>query len=109
MTPGQLEFLISIAEKIPRLFNAISEGNVRAEFILGSRMLKGRQVKLVLVAEVVDPGDNPLTTHSQPMPEITEVEVKALRNCDTGGGDTGRQFRPPFTAFNSIRPVTRAR
>ena len=42
---------------------------MHAEYQLGSRMLNGRQVKLSLVAEVCDPGDNPLSTHSKPMPD----------------------------------------
>lgn len=71
MSPAQARFLASVAEKIPRLFAAIAEGNVRAEFILGQRFLKGRQVRLKLVAEVVDPGDNPLATHSKPA--ITKI------------------------------------
>lgn len=41
---------------------------MHAEYQLGSRMLNGKQVKLSLVAEVCDPGDNPLSTHSKPMP-----------------------------------------
>lgn len=68
MTPAQMNFLTSIADKIPRLFKSIAEGNMHAEYQLGSRMLNGRQVKLSLVAEVCDPGDNPLSTHSKPMP-----------------------------------------
>ena len=63
MNPAQQAFLQQIASKIPRLFAAIAAGNVRAEFILGQRVIKGRQVRLKLVAEVVDPGANPLATH----------------------------------------------
>jgi len=72
MSPTQLEFLASLAQKIPRLFQAIAEGNMHAEYLLGTRVVEGRQVKLVLVAEVVDPGDNPLSTHSQPMPGLQD-------------------------------------
>ena len=81
MTPAQLNFLASVAEKIPRLFKAIAEGNMRAEYHLGSRTLEGRQVKLILVAEVIDPGDNPLSTHSKPMPVY---QVEAIADTDTG-------------------------
>ena len=83
MTPAQLNFLASVAEKIPRLFKAIAEGNMRAEYHLGSRTLEGRQVKLILVAEVIDPGDNPLSTHSKPMPGY-QVEAIADVDSDTG-------------------------
>ena len=70
MTPAQMNFLSSIADKIPRLFKSIADGNMHAEYHLGSRMLNGRQVKLSLVAEVCDPGDNPLSTHSKPMNHV---------------------------------------
>lgn len=83
MTPAQLQFLASVAEKIPRLFKAIAEGNIRAEYHLGSRTLEGRQVRLILVAEVIDPGDNPLSTHSKPMPGYRDeavAEANATKN-----------------------------
>lgn len=67
----QQSFLESIAEKIPRLFAAIESGNSRAEFILGTRLLKGRRVRLLLVAQLIEPGGSPLSTHSEPMPDDT--------------------------------------
>jgi len=67
----QQSFLESIAEKIPRLFAAIESGNSRAEFILGTRVLKGRRVRLSLVAQLIEPGGSPLSTHSEPMPDDT--------------------------------------
>jgi len=57
-------FLDKIAVSIPRLFAAIQDGNERSEYILGTRNIDDRQVRLVLMAEVVDPGGNPLATHS---------------------------------------------
>jgi len=39
-------------------------GNQRSEHILGRRQINGRQVRLILIAEVVDAGANPLATHS---------------------------------------------
>jgi len=55
---------------IPKLFEAIRLGNVKSEYVLGDRIIGGqqgkRQVRLKLVAEVVDPGANPLATHSTP-------------------------------------------
>ena len=50
---------------IPKLFDAIRLGNVKSECVLGDRIIGHRQVRLKLVAEVVDPGSNPLQTHSQ--------------------------------------------
>ncbi len=50
---------------IPKLFDAIRLGNVKSEYVLGDRIIGKRQVRLKLVAEVVDPGSNPLATHSQ--------------------------------------------
>ena len=64
MTPEQKAFLENLARRIPRLFAAIQEGNVRSEYIIGVRRIDTRQVRLKLVAEVVDSGANPLATHS---------------------------------------------
>ena len=55
---------------IPKLFDAIQLGNVKSECVLGDRIIGKRQVRLKLVAEVVDAGSNPLATHSQ----IREVQ-----------------------------------
>jgi len=64
MNQMQMQFLYQIADRIPRLFAALQEGNQRSEYVLGKRIIRGRQVRLVLMAEVVDPGHNPLATHS---------------------------------------------
>jgi len=64
MNQTQMQFLYQIADRIPRLFAALQEGNQRSEYVLGQRIIRGRQVRLVLMAEVVDPGHNPLATHS---------------------------------------------
>ncbi len=59
---------------------------MRAEYHLGSRTLDGRQVTLKLVAEVIDPGDNPLSTHSKPMPLYQSGEVAATDGVDDTAG-----------------------
>ncbi len=64
MNRRQQEFLDQLAARIPRLFAAIAQGNVKSEFIIGVRCIENREVRLKLVAEVVDPGQNPLATHS---------------------------------------------
>jgi len=73
MTPTQRAFLNNVAKRIPALMEAIRLGNQRSEFILGSRHVNGRQVRLVLVAEVVDAGSNPLATHSSQSSEINQT------------------------------------
>jgi len=78
----QQSFLESIAEKIPRLFAAIESGNSSAEFILGTRVLKGRRVRLSLVAQLIEPGGSPLSTHSEPMPDADDT-------ADITGGGSG--------------------
>lgn len=65
MDPQQQAFLAHIGSLIPKLFDAIRLGNVKSEYVLGDRIIGRRQVRLKLVAEVVDPGSNPLATHSQ--------------------------------------------
>ncbi len=65
MNANQQAFLEQIAQLIPKLFDAIKLGNVKSECILGVRVINSRHVRLKLVVEVVDPGANPLDTHSQ--------------------------------------------
>ncbi len=65
MNTQQQAFLDHIGMLIPKLFEAIRLGNVKSEYVLGDRIIGQRQVRLKLVAEVVDPGANPLATHSQ--------------------------------------------
>lgn len=65
MDSQQQAFLEHIGMLIPKLFDAIRLGNVKSEYVLGDRIIGRRQVRLKLVAEVVDPGSNPLATHSQ--------------------------------------------
>ena len=60
----QQDFYNKLVLLVPRLFEAISAGNIKSEYILGVRVINSRQVRLKLVAEVVDPGANPLETHS---------------------------------------------
>lgn len=63
LSAGQVSFLQKVAAGIPRLFAALEEGNVKSELILGLRRIRSRQARLKLVAELVDPGANPLKTH----------------------------------------------
>jgi len=63
VSDGQAKFLQRVAAAIPRLFEALEEGNVKSEMILGLRRVRSRQARLKLVAELVDPGANPLQTH----------------------------------------------
>ncbi len=65
----QREFLELLAQRIPHLFEAIRAGNVKSEYIIGVRIIDSRQVRLKMVAEVVDPGVNPLKTHGMKTPE----------------------------------------
>jgi len=64
MTPEQQLWLEGIAAKVPKLFAAISEGNYNATFIVGTRTINGKLVRLQLVARVVDSGTNPLQSHA---------------------------------------------
>lgn len=77
MNKAQLAFLEQLGERIPRLFEAIARGNVKSEFIVGVRTINSRQVRLKLVAEVVDPGSNPLATHGQARPQARPRSASA--------------------------------
>jgi hypothetical protein len=73
VSEDQQKFLEQLANRIPRLFSAIRDGNTKSEYIIGNRRIDGRQVRLKLVAEVVDPGANPLQTHG--MNGINETDT----------------------------------
>lgn len=66
----QQQFLELLARKIPQLFDTIRAGNVKSEYIVGVRLIGKRQVRLKIVAEVVDPGANPLQTHGMQAPRV---------------------------------------
>ncbi len=76
MGSRQATFLSKVAHAIPRLFKSLEEGNVRAEWILGLRHIRSRQARLKLVAELVDPGENPLKSHGSRNRCDKETEVR---------------------------------
>lgn len=78
MNSQQQAFLQHIGTLIPKLFEAIRLGNVKSEFVLGDRIIGRRQVRLKIVAEVVDPGSNPLATHSQ-MRSVPDLEADQVQ------------------------------
>jgi len=81
MNSQQQAFLEHIGTLIPKLFDAIRLGNVKSECVLGDRIIGQRQVRLKLVVEVVDPGNNPLATHSQ----MRQKQLQTLENADQSG------------------------
>lgn len=50
-------WLANIAKKIPILLKAIADGQYKASFVIGRRMVDGKACRLYLVAEVVDPDE----------------------------------------------------
>ncbi|MDB4223360.1 hypothetical protein N9850_06280 [Granulosicoccus sp.] len=56
-TDSQRIWLKSIAQRIPILFKAIAEGQYKASFIIGHRLVDGKACRLYLVAEIVDMSD----------------------------------------------------
>jgi len=73
--------------RIPALFEAISHGNVKSEYIIGVRRIGRRQVRLKLVAEVVEPGQSPLHTHS--VLRSVEPAADSSGNEDEDGAVSG--------------------
>ncbi len=63
MNIDQQAFLEKLALRIPRLFDVIRQGNAKSEYIIGIRRINNRDVRLKIVAEVVDPGSKPLASH----------------------------------------------
>lgn len=75
MNEDQQRFLEQLAMRIPRLFDAIRQGNVKSEYIVGIRRIGTRHVRLKLVAEVVDAGANPLESHSRLRSVVVRAEI----------------------------------
>lgn len=64
MTPLQWQWLQSVGSRISGLFADIKAGQSLARHVMGERVINGRTVRLSLVAQVVDPGANPLRSHA---------------------------------------------
>ncbi|MFK7854107.1 MAG: hypothetical protein AB8B79_08345 [Granulosicoccus sp.] len=95
MNDDQYEFLKQLALRIPRLFEAIDQGNIKSEYIIGLRRIGQRDVRLKLVAEVVDPGPNPLKSHGTRAPQGDEDTMSQRVPGDnrTGAASTRRRAR----------------
>lgn len=93
MNERQRIFLEQLAQRIPRLFDAIGQGNIKSEFIIGVRHIDKRQVRLKLVAEVVDPGANPLATHST-YPYEQDGSPESAESDATSAVPASRRRRP---------------
>jgi len=87
MNEDQRRFLEQLAARIPRL----RLGNVKSEYIVGIRRIGSRQVRLKLVAEVVDPGANPLESHSQLRAVVVRAEIDEVQPV------RGRSYLSPAT------------
>ncbi|MDB4223912.1 hypothetical protein N9850_09075 [Granulosicoccus sp.] len=57
MTPDQTLWLEAIAKKIPILLKAVSDGQYKAEIVIGRRLIGGKACRLYLIAEVIEPED----------------------------------------------------
>lgn len=92
----QQKFLEQLAARIPRLFDAIRAGNIKSEYIVGVRRIGQRHVRLKLVAEVVDPGANPLKTHGTLVPVSVTVQAEVVPGTliDPNRRDTVSVARP---------------
>jgi len=68
MSSDQQRWLEAVALKIPRLFDRILNGSIRAQSTAGQRIIHGRRIRLTLRVEVVDPEANPLRSHGATWP-----------------------------------------
>jgi hypothetical protein len=76
MNNEQQAFLEKLSSRIPKLFEVIRQGNIKSEYIIGIRRIGQRQVRLKMVAEVVDAGANPLASHST----MSSVDASSQNN-----------------------------
>ncbi|MFT6303040.1 MAG: hypothetical protein ACJAY2_002225 [Pseudomonadales bacterium] len=65
MTPEQLLWMRQVGGDTLSLLQTVEDnGTVTASTTLGEHVLNSRRVRLTLVAEVADPGVNPLQSHA---------------------------------------------
>ncbi len=64
MNSKQRQWLTEAAGRIPGLFETLKQGSARADTTLGIRVINGKHVRLSLLAEVLNPGTNPLSSHA---------------------------------------------
>ena len=57
LTEDQMAWLETLAERIPVLFEFIEAGQYKAEFIVGTRTINKKSVRLKLVVEVIEGDD----------------------------------------------------
>ena len=69
--PNRLAWLNGIADRVPRLLDAIRKGSCAAEFLLGERRINGRRVRLTLRAQVIEGA--PLPDDGNPLPELPRL------------------------------------
>ncbi|NND92442.1 MAG: hypothetical protein HKN42_16405 [Granulosicoccus sp.] len=108
MNKAQQDFLEQLALRIPRLFEVIAQGNIKSEYIVGIRRIGSRNVRLKLVAEVVDPGANPLATHGQMRTHTAQRQTVEPNTAVAAGdaADSGSGFNSGSeTATPPVPPV----
>ena len=101
----QQKFLEQLALRIPHLFDAIRAGNIKSEYIVGVRQIGHRHVRLKLVAEVVDPGANPLETHGMQTPVSVSMQVEVGPGTELDPRRTGESS--PLNSRKPRRPRQR--
>ena len=79
-TPKRRAWLEGIADRVPRLLDAIREGNYRSEFILGERQIDGRRVRLTLRAETIT--GPPIADDGEPLPELATLAPRRESDAD---------------------------
>ena len=75
---------------IPKLFEVIRQGNIKSEYIIGIRRIGQRNVRLKIVAEVVDAGANPLASHST----MSSVNASAQNDIVLDSATEGTEIEP---------------
>ena len=80
MDPKRRAWLEGIADRVPRLLDAIREGNYRSEFILGERQIDGRRVRLTLRAEAITGA--PIADDGAPFSELPVLAPRSERTDD---------------------------
>jgi len=77
MDPRQQAFLVRLSTLIPRLFEAIAAGHATARLTLGTRKVGRRRVRLSLIAECIDDGNDPLDSHGRAHATVDDAPVRS--------------------------------
>ena len=77
VTPAQQKWLEVLANKIRELLDIVRAGNSGASYVIGTRRIDDRTVRLVISVEVLEDNVSPMSTHGQVQAESSSPATDA--------------------------------